>query len=50
MLSTTKASKVLAELHEGLAKGHFSINTTIKKILTLGYWWLTLNKDVIKMC
>jgi hypothetical protein len=37
MLSPTEASKVFVELHEGLIKGHFGINTTIKKILTLGY-------------
>jgi hypothetical protein len=42
-------SKVLVELHEGPVKGHSSINTTIKKILTLCYWWLTLNKDVVEM-
>jgi hypothetical protein len=50
MLSTTKAFKVHVELHEGPAKGHSNIDTTIKKILTLGYWWLTLNKYVVKMC
>ncbi len=38
------------ELHEGFIEGHFGTNTTIKKILNLGYWWPTLNKDVAKMC
>jgi hypothetical protein len=33
MLSPTEASKVLAKLHEGLAKGHFGINTTITYVL-----------------
>ncbi len=50
MLSTIEASKVLVELHEGPTKGHSNIDTTIKKILTLGYWWLTLNKYVVEMC
>jgi hypothetical protein len=36
-LSFTKAIKILVELHEGPTRRHFGINTTTKKILTLGY-------------
>jgi hypothetical protein len=42
--------KISIDFHEGPTRGHFGINTTIKKILAYGYWWPTLNKDVAKMC
>jgi hypothetical protein len=38
--------KELEEFHEGLAGGHFGMNTTTRKILSLGYWWPTMHKDV----
>ncbi len=37
------------DLHEDLAKGHFGINTTIKKILASCYWWPAFYKDIIEM-
>jgi hypothetical protein len=39
--------KVLMDLHEGLAKGHFNINTTIKWILATCCLWPTLNKNIV---
>jgi len=39
--------KVLTDLHECLAKGHFGINTTIQRILATCYWWPTLNKKIV---
>jgi len=39
--------KVLMDLHEGLARGHFGINTTIKWISATCYWCPTLSKNII---
>ena len=39
------AKKVLAELHDGPAGGHFLGDTTTHKILRFGYYWPTLFKD-----
>jgi len=39
-------SVVLTKLHERPIGRHYGISTTIKKILTMGYWWLTIQRDV----
>ena len=36
---------IIQEAHSGAAGGHFSIETTIKKILQAGLWWPSINKD-----
>jgi hypothetical protein len=41
-LKSTNCSK---GLHEGVARKHFVVDITIKRILDAGYWWLTLFKD-----
>ena len=40
------AKKVIKELHDGPARGHFSRDTTAHKILKARYYWPTLFKDV----
>ena len=35
----------MSELHDGLAGGHYSWDTTAHKIVRAGYYWLTLFKD-----
>ncbi len=37
---------VLEDFHEGLANGHFGMNTIIGKVLFSGYWWPIMHKDV----
>jgi hypothetical protein len=37
---------ILHELHNGVSGGHFSSNITMKKILDVGYWWPTMNRNV----
>jgi hypothetical protein len=44
-LEREDADKVLKELHDGPAGGHFAGNTTAHKILRAGYYWPTLFKD-----
>jgi hypothetical protein len=39
------ADKVLKELHDGPAGGHFTRNTNSHKILRAGYYWPTLFRD-----
>ena len=39
------AKKVVTELHDGPAGGHFSGDTTTHKILWAGYYWPTLFRD-----
>ena len=36
---------IIQEAHAGATSGHFSLDTTIKKILQSGLWWPTINKD-----
>ena len=38
-------AKVVAELHDGPARGHFSGDTTTHKILRARYYWTTLFRD-----
>jgi hypothetical protein len=44
--TTSKAHIILKKLHEGVAIGHFAVDITAKKNLDVGYWWLTLFKDI----
>jgi hypothetical protein len=44
-LEKTEAQKVLQELHDGPAGGHFGGDTTAHKIIHAGYYWPTLFKD-----
>ena len=36
---------IIQEAHSGATRGHFSVETTIKKILQAGLWWPSINKD-----
>jgi hypothetical protein len=49
-LSPIEANVILTELHDGLVGGHYGINTTIKKILIVGYYWPTIQRDVAELC
>jgi len=44
-LERDEADKVLSELHEGEAGGHFGGDTIANKVLRAGYYWPTLFKD-----
>ena len=44
-LEREDATKVVKELHDGPAGGHFFEDTTTHKIPRAGYYWLTLFKD-----
>jgi hypothetical protein len=44
-LEKQEADKVLFDIHNGLAGGHFEGDTTTHKILHAGYYWMTLFKD-----
>lgn len=44
-LEKSEAEKVLQELHDGLAGGHYIGDATAHKILRAGYYWPTLFKD-----
>ena len=48
-LEKTEAEKVMQELHDGPAGGHFRGNTTTHKILHAGYYWPTLFKYAHEM-
>jgi hypothetical protein len=39
------AKKVMREVHDGIAGGHFAGNTTTHKILRACYYWPTLFRD-----
>ena len=36
---------IIQEAHSGAVGGHFSVETTIKKILQAGLWWPSITKD-----
>jgi hypothetical protein len=40
----------LQELHSGVGGGHFPSDITMRKILDVGYWWPTMNKNVHDLC
>ena len=40
---------IIQEAHSGVVGGHFSVETTIKKILQAGIWWPPVNKDCKEM-
>ena len=44
-LEKEDARKVMIELHDGPAGGHFFGDTTTHKILRAGYYWTTVFKD-----
>ena len=44
-LEKNNAEHILIELHDGLAGGHFSRETTAHKVLRTRYYWPTLFKD-----
>jgi hypothetical protein len=41
---------MLQKLHGRVIGGHFFLNITIKKILDVDNWWLTMNCDVQEYC
>lgn len=41
-LEKPEAQKVLQELHDGPARGHFGADTTAHKVIHAGYYWPTL--------
>ena len=45
MFRKGRRKKVIIELHDGPARGHFYGDTTSHKILRVGYYWPTLFKD-----
>eukprot|EP00253_Pinus_taeda_P025277 PITA_25277 len=45
-LEKSEAQKVLQELHDGPAGGHFGADTTAHKVIHAGYYWPTLFRDV----
>eukprot|EP00253_Pinus_taeda_P017057 PITA_17057 len=44
-LEKPEAQKVLQELHDGPAGGHFGVDTKAHKIIHAGYYWPTLFRD-----
>eukprot|EP00253_Pinus_taeda_P013143 PITA_13143 len=44
-LEKSEAQKMLQELHDGPAGGHFGADTTAHKIIHAGYYWPTLFRD-----
>jgi hypothetical protein len=50
VLQLERVPTILQELHNGFGGRHFSLNIMVKKILDLGYWWPTMNKNVHEFC
>jgi hypothetical protein len=48
-LTTSEAHIATKELH-GMAKGHFVVDITAKKILDAGYWWPILFNGILGFC
>jgi len=40
----------LQEFHDGPTGGHFGGDTTMQKIIHVGYYWPTMFKTVMSMC
>lgn len=50
VLCKSEVNRVLKECHDGMCGGHFAQNSTAKKILSTGYYWPALFKDVQAYC
>jgi hypothetical protein len=42
--------RILAEAHEGLARGHYAGKETAQKVLRAGLWWPTIHRDSKEYC
>jgi hypothetical protein len=42
--------RVLAESHEGIARGKYAGKSTTQKLLHAGLWWSTIHKDSKEYC
>ncbi len=40
----------MEEFYEGPVGGQYGNNTTMRKIMSTGYWWPTIHKDVTDLC
>ncbi|XP_039158245.1 uncharacterized protein LOC108960866 [Eucalyptus grandis] len=47
-VDATKATQIMQEVHEGICGPHMNGHMMAKKIMRLGYYWLTLESDCIK--
>jgi hypothetical protein len=50
MFISKEASRILEDFREGSDGGHFGMNINVRKVLSLGYWWPTMHKDVVELC
>jgi hypothetical protein len=41
---------ILAEAHEGIARGHYAGKLIVHNILHTGLWWPTVHKDLKEYC
>jgi hypothetical protein len=42
--------KMLTKMNEGPIGGHYGFRTIMNKLLTIGYWWLSMQKEIVKLC
>jgi hypothetical protein len=42
--------RILAETHEGIARGHYAGKATAQKVLHAGLWWPTIHRDAKEYC
>jgi hypothetical protein len=42
--------RILAEAHEGIAGGHYAGKATVQKVLCVGLWWPTIQRDSKEHC
>ncbi|XP_039173498.1 uncharacterized protein LOC120295942 [Eucalyptus grandis] len=47
-VDATEATQIMQEVHEGICSPHMNGHMMAKKIMRLGYYWLTLESDYIK--
>jgi hypothetical protein len=50
VLQPEHVSIILQKLHGGVARGHFSFDINVQKILDAGYWRPTMNGNVHEYC
>ena len=47
-VNSSKASKIVEEIYEGICETHANGHRTAKQVIRAGYYWLTLENDCIK--
>lgn len=41
---------MLTKMNEGPIGGHYGFHLIMNKLLIIGYWWLNMQENIVKLC